>query len=113
MTRLAIAFVYKLCPSGLALIAGNSDPQKVKEQKDAKKSGGQWAEPSNKNPLEKQTVMRQSPTGQSKGLKDEGAVNDEEVKQGAQDAVSGVKNKAQEAGDAIAGAVDKLRPDKE
>ena len=75
-------------------------------------SEGQWAEPRNKNKLEKQTLARQGPSAQSKGLKDETAVNDEEVKQGYQDAADGVKNKAQEAGDAIAGAVDKIRPDK-
>ncbi len=76
-------------------------------------SEGQWAEPQNKNPLEKQTLSRQGPGAQSKGLKDEGAVNKEEAKQGYQDAAEGVKNKAQEAGDAIAGAVDKIRPDKD
>ena len=77
------------------------------------KSEGQWAEPSNKNKLEKQTVQRQSPTGQSKGLKDEDLINDEEVKQGNQDAPDGEKNWAMKTGDAIAGAVDKIRPDKE
>lgn len=45
-------------------------------------------------------------------MKDEGAVNAEEAKQGYQDAADGAKNKAQEVGDAIAGAVDKIRPDK-
>ena len=62
--------------------------------------------------MEKQVLGRQGPGAQSKGLKDEDAVNAEEVKQGAQDAVDGGKNKLQEAGDAIAGAVDKIRPDK-
>lgn len=62
--------------------------------------------------MEKQTLGRQGPGAQSKGLKDEEAINDEEVKQGAQDAVEGGKNKLQEAGDAVAGAVDKVRPDK-
>lgn len=90
--------------------AGNSDPQKVKEQKDKKKTEGQWAEPSNKNPLEKQTLTRQSPTGQSKGLKDEQNVNDARGDQGNPD---GGKNPIQKAGDAIAGAVDSVRPDKE
>lgn len=75
-------------------------------------SEGQWAEPQNKNKLEKQTLSRQGPSAQSKGLKDESAVNEEEVKQGYQDAADGAKNKVQEAGDAIAGAVDKIRPDK-
>ncbi|DBA67380.1 TPA: hypothetical protein ACH3X2_001672 [Trebouxia sp. C0005] len=92
--------------------AGNSDPQKVQEQKNKKHSEGQWAEPQNKNKLEKQTLSRQGPSAQSKGLKDESAVNEEEVKQGYQDAADGAKNKVQEAGDAIAGAVDKIRPDK-
>ena len=75
-------------------------------------SEGMWAEPQNKNKLEKQTLARQGPSAQSKGLKDETAVNDEEAKQGYQDAADGAKNKIQEAGDAIAGAVDKIRPDK-
>ena len=75
--------------------------------------GGQWGEPSNKNPLEKQTVNRQSPTGQSKGLKDESKINKEEVKQGTQDADDGERNWVEKAGDAIAGGVDKIRPDKE
>ncbi|KAL3154465.1 hypothetical protein ABBQ32_013930 [Trebouxia sp. C0010 RCD-2024] len=91
---------------------GNSDPQKVKEQKDEKKKGV-WGEPENKNPLEKQTVNRLSPTGQSKGMKDEGAINKEQVKQGTQDAPDSGKNVIEKAGDAVAGAVDKIRPDKE
>lgn len=72
-----------------------------------------WGEPENKNPLEKQTVNRLSPTGQSKGMKDEGAINKEQVKQGTQDAPDSGKNVIEKAGDAVAGAVDKIRPDKE
>ena len=105
-----IAFVVRAKNTGPG--AGNSDPQKVKQEKDKRHSEGQWAEPSNKNPLEKQTLTRQGITGQSKGLKDESAINAEEVKQGTQDAADGAKNKLQEAGDAIAGAVDKINPAK-
>ena len=57
-------------------------------------------------------MNRQSPTGQSKGLKDEGKINKEQVKQGTQ-GEEGEKNWVEKTGDAIAGGVDKIRPDKE
>ena len=58
-------------------------------------------------------MNRQSPTGQSKGLKDESKINKEEVKQGTQNADDGERNWIEKTGDAIAGGVDKIRPDKE
>jgi hypothetical protein len=104
--------VQRPAPRRLAPLRANpfigevNDPEKTKKNKEKKDHDSFWAEPSNKNPLEKTTLSREGFTAQSKEMKDEEGVN--KVTEGVQDAADNVKEGIKDVGDKIAGAAKKV-----
>jgi len=46
-----------------------NDPEKVKKEKERKRTEGQWAEPKNKNPLEKKSLIHGETGGDAEKAK--------------------------------------------
>ena len=64
-----------------------------------------WAEPSNKNPLEKVTLMRDNPEGDTDQQNAERDVAAEEIKQKGDDGLTGAKKAASDIVDKVKDAV--------
>jgi len=68
-----------------------NDPEKVKANKEKKKSEGVWAEPKNKNPLEKKTLVH----GEADEAADEAKDVVKDIGDGVKGAIDNVKDKVQ------------------
>ncbi|KAK9816176.1 hypothetical protein WJX74_002543, partial [Apatococcus lobatus] len=71
------------------MIGSINDPEKTKANKEKKKNDSEWAEPRNNNPLEKVSLMRDNPEGDTDQQDAERGVAAEEKKQKGIDGLSG------------------------
>ncbi|CAL5220312.1 g2300 [Coccomyxa viridis] len=96
----------KTVPRANPFIGETNDPDRTATRKEEKKKDSAWAEPRNKNPLEKTTLSRQGITAQSKEMKDEGLIND--AQEAIQGGTEGAKDAIQDAADKVGDAVKKV-----